>query len=82
MFGVMLTIIILVLALLSIILLYNKEAVSCMPCSLSAIASLVAATGSDTVLYSFQTVFLKKFLIFIIYISGNTLKKYYGQKYE
>ena len=53
-----------------------------MPCSLSAIASLVAATGSDTVLYSFQTVFLKKFLIFIIYISGNTLKKYYGQKYE
>ena len=37
----------------SIILLYNKEAVSHTLCSLSASASRVAATGADTALYSF-----------------------------
>ena len=49
----------------SIILLYNKEAVSHTPCSLSASASRVAATGADTVLYNFEIVFLKN--VFIVY---------------
>ena len=40
-------------SILSIILLYNKEAVSCTLCSFSASASLVAATGADTALYQF-----------------------------
>ena len=49
----------------SIILLYNKKAVSRTLCSLSASASRVAATGADTVLYNFEIVFLKN--VFIVY---------------
>ena len=43
----------------SIILLYNKDAVSHMPCNLSASASRVAATGADAALYNLEIVFLK-----------------------
>ena len=35
-----------------------------MPCSLSASASRVAATGADTAFYNFEIVFLKNVLIF------------------
>ena len=45
--------------ILSIILLYNKEAVSRTLYSLSASESLVAATVADTALHSFEIVFLK-----------------------
>ena len=48
----------------SIILLYNKEAVSCTLCSLSTSASRVAVTGADAALYNFEIVFLKIVLIF------------------
>ena len=43
----------------STILLYNKEAVSRMPCSLSASTSRVAVAGSYRALYNFEMVFLK-----------------------
>ena len=49
------------LSSISIILLYNKKAVSRTLCSLSASA---AATGANTELYNFVIVFLKKVLIF------------------
>ena len=48
----------------SIILLYNKEVVSRMLCSLSASAFRVAATGADTALYNFEIAFLKNVFIF------------------
>ena len=47
-----------------IILLYSEEAVSCTLCSLSASASGVAATGTDTVLYNFEIVFLENEFVF------------------
>ena len=50
--------------ILSINLLYNKEAVSRRLCSLSASASCVAATVADTALYNFEIVFLKNVFIF------------------
>ena len=56
----------------SIILLYNKEAVSRTLCSLSASASRVAATGADTALYNFEIVFLKN--VFIFYYTFYTLR--------
>ena len=48
----------------SIILLYNKEAVSRTLRSLSASASHVAVTGADTALHNFEIVFLKNVFIF------------------
>ena len=53
-------------SIFSIILLYNKEAVSCTLYSLSASASRVAATGADTTLYNFVIWFLIKLVMFII----------------
>ena len=50
--------------ILSIILLYNEEAVSRTLCSLSAGDSRVCATGADTALCNFEIVFLKNELIF------------------
>ena len=50
----------------SIILLYNKEAVSRTLCSLYAIASRVAPTGADTALYNFEIVFLKNVFIVLL----------------
>ena len=47
----------------SIILLYNKEAVSRTLCSLSASVFRVAATGADTGLYNFEILFLRNELI-------------------
>ena len=47
----------------SIILLYNKKAVSRTLCSLSVSTSRFAATGADTTLYNFEIVFLKNELI-------------------
>ena len=49
----------------SIILLYNKEAVSHTLCSLSAISCRIDATGADTTLYNFEIVFLKNVFLFI-----------------
>ena len=48
----------------SIILSYNKKAVSRMLCSLSASASRAATMGADTALYNFEFVFLKNVFIF------------------
>ena len=50
----------------SIILLYSKEAVSRTLYSLSASASRVAVTGSDTALCNLETAFLKNVFIFYI----------------
>ena len=50
----------------SFILLYNKEAVLRTLCSLSANTSCVSATGADTALHNFETVFLKMCSSFII----------------
>ena len=58
----------------SIILLYNKEAVSRTLCSISASASRVAATGADTAVHNFEIVFLKNVFVFYKYIFGNFLK--------
>ena len=52
--------------ILCIILLYNKEVVSHLLCSLSASASRIAATGADTALYNFEIVFLIQLVVFII----------------
>ena len=52
-------------SILSTILLYNKEAVSRTLYSLSVSASRVAVTEVDTVLHSFEMVFLKNVSIFI-----------------
>ena len=48
----------------SIILFYNKEAISRTLCSLSASASRVTSTGTDTALYNFEIAFLKNVFIF------------------
>ena len=48
----------------SIILLYNKEAVSRTLCSLSASVSRVAATGADKAFHNFEILFLKNKFIF------------------
>ena len=53
-------------SILSIILLYNKEAVLRTLCSLSASASGVAVTGADTALYNLLIVFLIQQVMFII----------------
>ena len=50
-----------------ILLLYNKEAVTCTLCSLSASASRVAATFEDTASHNFLIIYLKNVFIFIIY---------------
>ena len=55
----------------SIILLYNKDAVSRTLCSLSA---SVAATDADTALYTFEIVFLKNEFIFYYTLLRNFLK--------
>ena len=47
-------------------LLYSKEVVTRMLCSLSASASRVAVTGADTTLYSFEIVFLKNVFIVLL----------------
>ena len=53
-------------SLLSIILLYNEEAVSRTLCSLSASVSRVAAIGAERALYKFAIWFLIQLVIFII----------------
>ena len=62
--------------ILSIILLYDKEAVSCTLCNLYASASLVAATGADTALYNFEIVFLKNVLMFTIGFLRNVFQNF------
>ena len=64
----------------SIILLYNKEAISRTPYSLSASASRIAATGADTALYNFEIVFLKNKLIVLLIHLWEIFWKFYGQK--
>ena len=56
---------------LSIILLYDKEPVSGMLCSLSETASRVACTGADTALYKFAILFLIQ-LVMLIYTKPPT----------
>ena len=58
----------------SIILLYNKEAISRMLYSLSESAFRVAAKGADTALYNFEIVFLKNEFILYWYI----FEKFFG----
>ena len=65
---------------LSIILLYNKETVSRRPWSLSASASRVAATGTDTDFYSLEIVFYIQLVMFIIYRLLENFEEFYGQK--
>ena len=64
--------------ILSIILLYNKEAVSRRLCSLSASASCVAVTDADTALYNFEIAFLKN--VFIVLLIHFCFFKFYGQE--
>ena len=61
-------------SMFSIVLLYNKEAVSRTLCSLSASAPRVTATGADTALYNFEIVFLKNVFIFHYASFRNFLK--------
>ena len=65
---------------LSIVLLYNKETVSHRPWSLSASASRVAATGTDTAFYSLEIVFYIQLVMFIIYRLLENFEEFYGQK--
>ena len=63
--------------ILSIILLYNKEAVSRTLYSLSASAPRVAATGADTALYNFEIVILKnEFIVYFKYVFEKFFKNF------